>query len=168
MPLKRNMALVLVLASGTLPYLADARSEARSGAVLELKGFLREDQLFGRAGYVRIKTMDRCKKAVDGYVTERPILSDSQFRFDQASVAVTNPDTPQELVRVVIPVTEEGGKILEAWTGQNVGRGLALLFHGAVVWVPTISDRFAGPIILQGCYTRADADRIVSELKAVA
>jgi hypothetical protein len=161
MPMRSILVIGLMVLSGepSIP------PSSERPPVLELRGFVRRHQ-FLQPGYIRIETVDRCGNAVDGYVTELPILSDRQFRFAEATVAVTKGGSSQERSRIVVPVTEDGGKALRAWTGQNVGRGLAVLLHGSVVWVPTINDRFAGPIILEGCYTRAEAERILSELKA--
>ena len=65
-------------------------------------------------------------------------------------------------------LTSEGGKKFGDVTGENIGRGLAIVLDGKVISAPTIQDRITDQGVIHGSFTVQEVQDLVTVLRSGA
>lgn len=65
-----------------------------------------------------------------------------------------------------IALTEVGAGALEAFSGANIGKGLAIVLNGEVLMVPVIQTVVSSPVLLTGNFSEAEALRLTIQLNS--
>ncbi len=65
-------------------------------------------------------------------------------------------------------LTSEGGKKFGDVTGENIGRGLAIVLDGRVISAPTIQDRITDQGVIHGSFTYQEVQDLVTVLRSGA
>ncbi len=65
-------------------------------------------------------------------------------------------------------LTSEGGKKFGDVTGDNIGRGLAIVLDGKVISAPTIQDRITDQGVIHGSFTYQEVQDLVTVLRSGA
>ena len=65
---------------------------------------------------------------------------------------------------VFIGTTSEGDQLLGAWTEANLERQLGVFVDGRLISAPVIKSKITGGIILDGEFSKAEAEAVVARL----
>lgn len=65
---------------------------------------------------------------------------------------------------IQINLTDDGASILETFTDNNIGKGLAIVLDNRVLTIPVIQSRISSPIVLSGLFTEAEAKSLALQL----
>lgn len=84
---------------------------------------------------------------------------------DLTSAAVEAPETGDSRWSIRVELTPEAGRRFEAFTGQHVGRRLAIVVDGVVLMAPTVRTRIGRSITISGNFTEAEVKRLVEAIK---
>ena len=106
-------------------------------------------------------------------LTEATVAGSDDKIYLHVETIVTNSDVADVRVvganasyQVAVKFTTEGARRMLRATEGHVGRPLAILLDGQVVAAPTVRDPISETAILDGRYTRAEAERIAAGIRA--
>jgi len=95
-------------------------------------------------------------------VEDRPVITGRDLRTARPGLGEFN----QPVVNFYL--THEGGKLFAEATGDNVGKGLAVILDGKVVTAPNIRSRIADSGIIEGSFTRQEVEDLSTVLRSGA
>jgi len=95
-------------------------------------------------------------------VDDRPVITGRDLRTARPGIGEFN----QPVVNFYL--THEGGKLFAEATGNNVGKGLAIVLDGKVVSAPNIRSRIADSGIIEGGFTRQEGEDLSTVLRSGA
>jgi preprotein translocase subunit SecD len=70
-----------------------------------------------------------------------------------------------DLYIVSIHTTEEGNQLLGAWTAANINRHLGVFVDNRLISAPVIQSKITDLIVLDGSFTKAEAEEILARLR---
>ncbi len=95
-------------------------------------------------------------------VDDRPVITGRDLRTARPGIGEFN----QPVVNFYL--THEGGKRFAEATGNNVGKGLAIVLDGRVVSAPNIRSRIADSGIIEGGFSRQEVEDLSTVLRSGA
>ncbi len=95
-------------------------------------------------------------------VEKRPVITGRDLKNARPGLGEFN----QPVVNFFL--TFEGGKLFEEATGNNVGRGLAIVLDGKVVSAPNIRSRIGDSGLIEGSFTRQEVEDLSTVLRSGA
>ncbi len=95
-------------------------------------------------------------------VENRPVITGRDLRTARPGMGEFN----QPVVNFYL--THEGGKLFAEATGNNVGKGLAVVLDGRVVTAPNIRSRIADSGIIEGNFTAQEVEDLSTVLRSGA
>jgi len=95
-------------------------------------------------------------------VEDRPVITGRDLRTARPGMGEFN----QPVVNFYL--THEGGKLFAEATGNNVGKGLAVVLDGKVATAPNIRSRIADSGIIEGSFTRQEVEDLSTVLRSGA
>ncbi len=93
---------------------------------------------------------------------KRRVITGRDLKTARASSGEFNEPT------VTFILTSEGGKRFGDVTGENIGRGLAIVLDGKVISAPTIQDRITDQGVIHGSFTIQEVQDLVTVLRSGA
>ena len=82
-----------------------------------------------------------------------------------ADVAEAKADKdPRGNPAIELILTKEGSKKLEALTGEQIGKPLAILLNGKVVAAPIVNGRVTGSAMIMGTFTKEEVEKLVAAI----
>jgi preprotein translocase subunit SecD len=91
------------------------------------------------------------------YLTARPLLTNNDFTH--ANVSLTEGQFVLNL-----DMTAEGAQRVQTFTGNNVGKEMALLVNGRLIRTPKIRDSIVGNGFLIGAFGRNEARKLADAI----
>jgi preprotein translocase subunit SecD len=67
--------------------------------------------------------------------------------------------------QIAFTLNEEGNKIFGDHTAANIGQRMAIVLNGVVVSAPVINARIVGEGVIQGTFTRDEAESLAAQLR---
>jgi preprotein translocase subunit SecD len=95
-------------------------------------------------------------------VEDRPVITGRDLRTARPGLGEFN----QPVVNFYL--THEGGKLFAEATGNNVGKGLAVVLDGKVATAPNIRSRISDSGIIEGSFTRQEVEDLSTVLRSGA
>jgi len=95
-------------------------------------------------------------------VEDRPVITGRDLRTARPGLGEFN----QPVVNFYL--THEGGKLFAEATGNNVGKGLAVVLDGKVATAPNIRSRISDSGIIEGNFTRQEVEDLSTVLRSGA
>jgi len=107
-------------------------------------------------------------KPTEGY-TEAMVEDSREKIYIAKKSEVTNTDVaeakadkdPRGNQAIELILTKEGSKRLEAQTGAQIGKPIAILLNGKVVGAPVVRATVTGRAMIMGTFTQEEVERIV-------
>ncbi len=66
---------------------------------------------------------------------------------------------------ISIRTTEEGDRLLGTWTSANLEQQLGIFVNNRLISAPFIKSRITGMIVLDGSFTKAQAEEVLARLR---
>jgi preprotein translocase subunit SecD len=95
-------------------------------------------------------------------VASRPVLTGRDLKTARPGLGQFN----QPVVNFFL--THEGGEIFSQVTGDNVGKGLAIILDGTVVTAPNIKSQIGDTGLIEGSFTRQEVEDLSTVLRSGA
>ncbi len=95
-------------------------------------------------------------------VERRPVITGRDLKTARPGLGEFN----QPVVNFFL--THEGGEIFSKVTGDNVGKGLAIVLDGVVVSAPNIKTQIGDSGLIEGCFTRQEVEDLSTVLRSGA
>ena len=95
-------------------------------------------------------------------VANRPVLTGRDLKTARPGLGQFN----QPVVNFFL--THEGGEIFSQVTGENVGKGLAIILDGKVVTAPNIKSQIGDTGLIEGSFTRQEVEDLSTVLRSGA
>jgi preprotein translocase subunit SecD len=110
-------------------------------------------------------------KPTEGYTeatvegTKEKVYIAKKADLTHADVAEAKADKdPRGDPAIELVLTKEGSKKLEALTGAQIGKPVAALIDGKVVFAPVVRAKVTGRAMITGKFTKEEVERIVTAL----
>ena len=151
-PRSRSRRALLVAAAATIALAVVAGSQLLTQAAVRFEVKLAEDQPAAGLQPARIASDNRTI-----YLHPDVVVTNSDIANSRV-VPGAKPDT----FWIDVQLTADGARKLHDATANHIGKPVAILLDGDVVMAPTVRSALGDAAVINGDFTRAQAERIVS------
>lgn len=163
-PLRRRLPIALVGAFATIVILLIVASSSMwpfggstAQAAIRFEVRLAEEQAAAGLTPARVANSDRTV-----YLHPEVVVTNTDIAFSN----VVPGNTPSQQFWIDVRLTAAGADKMRQATTNHLGRPVAILIDGEVVATPTVRSPIGAAAVINGDFTRAEAEKIVSGMSA--